>query len=467
MSRKLRRPYFNFAFLLSFVFLLSPLGPALGQDNGGGDNGNGGNGDTQDSGITIDTDGFVRTVTNSKVIPRLDQRRAIAYLNSELPGSLHDQSEKRYISLRRLEEACERQLAEGKSLPLEMKFFAGLTQIDEIFFFPEENDIVICGPAEPFAPDTSGRITSLMSGRSPLRLEDFVIALNGVKQSRKIGCSIDPFPEKLVALQRWLNANSRPTSRSAAMRKYDTMAKVLGPQKVTVNGIPDDTRFASVLIEADYLMKQISIGLTPSGVRQVTSHLAMIRPGGNAMQRWWFVPDYESLTSNAEGNAFALDGSRLKLLSEQQLANAQGKRFSSDAKIEATARFSEQFTEHMDKLVQVHRSFAELQNLIDLIVLASLIQSPETNTNLAWQPGLLGDLDRYPVVHGNSPKLIASTANAKSVGNTSVLGLVAGGVEIYPRQLLQQFRTGENDAELNRLRLAAQPGEENWWWDQK
>jgi len=51
----------------------------------------------------------------------------------------------------------------------------------------------------------------------------------------------------------------------------------LGMQDVSVTGVPAGSHYARILVEADYMLKRISIGLEPSGLRDIKSHLATLR----------------------------------------------------------------------------------------------------------------------------------------------------------------------------------------------
>ena len=60
---------------------------------------------------------------------------------------LSRQSKMRKISLSKLEAVIEKAQQDGKELPDEVKYLAGMIHIDSLFFYPEQNDVVIAGPA--------------------------------------------------------------------------------------------------------------------------------------------------------------------------------------------------------------------------------------------------------------------------------------------------------------------------------
>src|SRR5690606_9573044 len=83
----------------------------------------------------------------------------------------------RMISLNRLEKAVEGRIAGGRHPSEEMLHLAGLTRLQYVFFYPETGDIVIAGPAEPWAKDVSGRARGIKSGRPIVELQDLIVAL--------------------------------------------------------------------------------------------------------------------------------------------------------------------------------------------------------------------------------------------------------------------------------------------------
>ena len=106
------------------------------------------------------------------------------------------------------------------------------------------------------------------------------------------------------------------------------MQQQLGPQEITVSGIPVTTHFAQVLVEADYRMKLIGIGLEQPPVR-LKSYVDRANPSAvarNAMQRWYFVPDYERLRVSEDSLAMEILGASVKLIGEDELIQQNGAR---------------------------------------------------------------------------------------------------------------------------------------------
>ena len=64
----------------------------------------------------------------------------------------------RAVSLKHLEAALAKAHAEGKPLPPEVVYLAGLQRVRYVFVYPEQNDIVLAGPAEGWKMDALGNV---------------------------------------------------------------------------------------------------------------------------------------------------------------------------------------------------------------------------------------------------------------------------------------------------------------------
>ncbi len=458
--------------LLSIAVLVLFCSPSPGQTQGGNNGNQGGNQNNQNnaSGILIDaagtvTPGFVQDQTS-----RLNQRLQQTIAARNLPATLQTSSSRRNVSLVRLERAIERQLDAGEPPGEEFRSLAGLGRIDTVLIDREGRDIIISGPAEPFAPDGSGRPRGIQTGRPPLQLDDLLIALRHVPQARNVGCSIDPRAENLAAFQNYVRQNSTAAVPAVIEQRFRKMAEILGLHDVRIMGVPDDSHFGRVLVEADYRMKRISLGLEDPEVRNLRSHLALLRGGGNSLQRWWFVPLFSGLYCDAGRTVFEVTGPRVQVLSQEELADYQGQRQAAATTRLTTQAFSRQFTELYEKLANQSPVFAELQNLVDLSVLVALLHQEQAFDQVRWQPGLLTDAARLPTDSGAAPRQVPALFNLKRLSGSSIIGLVGGGVSIDVRKEIRAERWKVDPARrLESVRqqpLEQRPAnEDRWWWD--
>jgi len=438
---------------------------ALAQFAGGGQGG--GNQGNNLGGIAIDAAGVVSPAFAKETTARLNQRRQEALAAEHLSSDVNTVSLMRKVSLVRLEQASREFAGQNKHVPIEMQFLAGLQRIDYVFVYPETGDLVIAGPAEGFTPNVIGRVLGTSTGRPPLRLDDLIVALRTVPQTSLIGCSIDPTQQGLVRFNDYLNRNGFAATTAVIQRRFREMAQAMGLQDVSVFGVPANSHYASVLVEADYRMKLMSVGLERPKVSKWKSHLQLIGSGGNTLQRWWFTPLYDAFRKSQDGNAFQISGQRVQLMSQSEQVSASGKRTAAALTAQSIEKFAKQFTERYEDVAEVSPIFAELQNIIDLAILAALFEKEQLPQRVDWSMDLFLDEAQTPLAKGNVPMKVASVCNYRKAGSRMV-GLVGGGVTISPNRLLRQVEfKREGNRELESCVRDSVPTDDlkTWWWD--
>ncbi len=443
--------------------------PAFAQNQGGGNQG-GNQNQGNASGILIDARGIVAPGFVADQSNRLNAKRQRSLAEKTLSADVMVASPCRKVSLIHLEAAVAAKLAASEPMSDELSCLAGLQRIDYVFVDVDGKDLIIAGPAEGFAPDQVGRPRGVESGRPTLLLDDLLVALRSVAQASRVGCSIDPIAANLAALERYVSQNSTPATPQVIEGRYKQMAGTLGLHDVSIYGVPEDSHFAKTLVEADYRMKRISMGLETPGVKGLRSHLAMLRPGGNSVQRWWFVPLYEGLYRSPDRLAFEFVGQRVQLLSQEELTNAAGQRAAATTTRITTQAFAKQFTERYADLAEQSPVFAELQNLFDLCLLSALMDREQLAERVGWTMAVFRDAERLPHRAGTPPKQVPALVNSKRASSGVIVGLVGGGVTINLREVLTPTALQESPVRrLEALRtehLSATRAEAHpWWWD--
>lgn len=376
-------------------------------------------------GIQIDAEGVVRPAPVVRA-SRAAKREMAAFAEENLDPTLVLDTPGRGISLRRLEQAVAEALNQGSELSPSLAYLGGLYRIDEIHIDEANKDVILFGPAGGFGPGPDGRMICSESGRPPLQLDDLVTALRAVRTNGSIGVSIDPSNDNLRQLQDYLRRNSSPATVSQVTRRYQQMAKILGMQEIRFWGVPADSHFAIVLLEADYMMKRIAMGQQPSGVRGVVSHLSLLAPMGNSLQRWWFTPYYDPIETDAGRSVYRLSGQRAQVLAQEEFSDAQGRRQDAATTRLSTERFAQQFTEHFPDLADHSPTFAELQNVFDLAVFAALLDRERIGQRLGWDLPVLRSDERLPLRQYAVPKGVPSHATTRRAGRGTMLGLIGG-----------------------------------------
>jgi hypothetical protein len=451
---------------------------ALGQFGGGGGGGNTiGGGAT--SGVAVDADGVLRRVTAVDPTGELTRQRAAEAL-ARLDRDVARRSPLRKVSLTRLERIMSERIAQGRGVDDTMRHLAGLTRLQYVFCYPESGDIVIAGPAEAWAETPSGRMLGVESGRPVLELQDLIVALRafppGADNKKPfIYCSIDPTEEGLARMQQFLNELGGRIDNPAYNPGQEQfivngLRERLGMQIITVGGVSPKTHFAQVMVEADYRMKLIGIGLEIPPVR-LTSYVDRANPSQvarNALQRWYFVPDYQCVRVSDDSLAMKLDGDGVRLVGENEVVGKDGRRRVAAKGNRASDAFVSAFTKVYPRLAERAPVYAQLRNCIDLAIAAAFIQNQDYYSLVNWRPSVFHDEGAYPVETLNPPQQVESAVNSLWKGNR-LLTPIGGGVQMRPTEAVESANMlDDEDAKVQEARAAidlSKLAPDQWWWD--
>ncbi len=421
------------------------------------------------AGVVVDADGVLQKQIASDPGGRLARERitaAKASLNPDVTAF----SKMRMISLNRLEAALQKRQGVATE---EMRRLAGLLRVRYVFFYPQSGDIVIAGPAEGWYTDASGRVVGMTSGRPTIELQDLVVALRafppGGEETDLIGCSIDPTPEGLAAMQRFLRSLGGRAVPSQTQYIVEGLHNCMGKQIVSIDGVEPTTHFAQVLVEADYRMKLIGIGMEkpPLRLASFVDRANPKRSSVNALQRWFFMPDYQCVRVSDNGLAMELVGDGVKLVGENEVVTSGGQRKQTLRKNHASQAFVADFTRKYSELAERSPIFAQLRNLIDLSVAAAFIQKEDYYGQSGWKLGLLGDEEKFSVETYNAPKLVDTAVTAKWKGRT-LMTPVAGGVLIEATRALDEenlLADKKNAVGNLHKKIKIKLADGQWWWD--
>ena len=108
-----------------------------------------------------------------------------------------------------------------------------------------------------------------------MQLDDLIVALRAFfgpsgKQAPLISVSIDPTQEGLPNMQGFLRQIGSRATPGQTQFIVRGLRESLGLQTITLDGVPATSHFAQVLVEADYRMKLIGIGLEKPGVKMMS-----------------------------------------------------------------------------------------------------------------------------------------------------------------------------------------------------
>jgi hypothetical protein len=422
------------------------------------------------AGVVVDADGVLRWKQFNDPTGRLVKER-IAAAKATLDPKVTAMSKLRKVSLNRLEAAI---LARQGVPTDEMKYLAGLQRIEYVFFYPDSKDVVIAGPAEGWVSNVANRSVGMSSGRPVVQLQDLVAGLRafppGGQPMGMIGCSIDPTPEGQAAVQRYLASIPRINPNVSAESIAEGIRTNLGHHTVSVNGVSPCSHFAQVLVEADYRMKLIGLGMEPPPVKMAV-YIDKAKAGDvarNALIRWYFLPDYQCVRVNEDKTAMEIVGNGVKLVGENELVSMSGQRQVVGGTSKASQAFTTAFTKLYPLIAERSPIYADLRNMIDIAVTSAFIQQQDFYGKAGWKMEFLGDEKSYRIENYSLPKTVETAVNVIWKTPTSFMTPMGGGVEIQAAKAVQEDKLlPDEKGKIGKLREELKPNlaKDQWWWD--
>ncbi len=408
-------------------------------------------------GVSISADGALANVNVAR-------QNELAGLRLEaVPGVMNRANGLRKVSLAGMHAALKDCLDAGKPIPEAMYCLAGLQQIRYVLVCPEKKDIVLVGPAEGWKLDKRGNVVGVTNGRPVLQLDDLLTALRtaGGNKPAVMSCSIDPTPEGLLrvrSLARHLQPNGNPEEAAAAVEEQ------LGPQKISVRGVPEHSHFAAVMVAADYRMKRISMSLERAPIPGLPGFMDMAQGSGGGMKnmlpRWWLEPSFEPLLRDEPGLSWELHGATVKTMAETDFFDANGIKHPTGKADALSQRWANLMTKRYDELALADPVFGQLRSCMDLAVVAALLVKENLVQKAQTELPLFTGTDGLPTVKFNAPKQVASRA---SLVHKKVWMVAAGGVSINPWKAVEKSEISSEISDVRRKAVSQAPA--NWWWD--
>jgi len=396
-------------------------------------------------GVFLKLDGTV-TVRES------DEKNELAAMRARVRATTDAQAKGEklvYISLPKLFAEVKALKTAGKEIPEELRFLHGMTQLRYVFVFPEQKDLVIAGPAEPWhlihgEDDAVSYVVGTRTGHPVMQLDDMVVAFRTALEGRGnvFGCGIYPSPDSIKIADTIAHEMIRNTraERMAAMQER------LGPQEIRIFGTRNDTRFAYICVAADYELKRFALNLDRAPVAHLPSAIDNTRSAAN---KFWFAADYEPLLVSKDGNSFEIRGQRLEV---------QCGAFDFDPRgaTKSAQNFAAQFTKQLPLLATAVPLYAELQNIADEALLGNLLWHDGLAEKIGWDSGWIYDDTAFPVAKVPTPKfaqtLVSYTSGSIAAGGVTLV--LAPYVSESARQADDKGTFDATSKELAALRAA-------------
>lgn len=412
-------------------------------------------------GIAIDPTGVLRqcTVQEREALVKQAQEHA-----GKVAGELGPAVEMRKISLQGIQAALADALANNRPVPAEVLYLAGIQRIEYVLVNPAQKDIILAGPGEGWRVNAEGNVVGVTTGLPVLNLDDLVVALRSVKNARNegISVSIDPTAEGLRKRQEFLTRQRQFTPEAV-----NALAEVMGPQTITFTGVPTDSHFASVLAAADYRMKRLALNLDESPIAGLPGYLDLLKAKRaiprTDIPRWWMACSYEPLLRSEDRLVWQLRGPGVKAMTEAEVIAKDGTTQGTGKEDPSAKEWAKRFTEKYGELAQKVPVFAQLRDLMDLCVVAALIEKEDLcglagcDLALLRSPSSNLVLDKQPVA-----KEVSTICSFVRIGSKFVI-TSSGGVQIESWEVAS--RSEVSSEVKDKQSQAAAPAGKTWWWN--
>jgi hypothetical protein len=447
---------FGFSLLIGFfVFAFSvsaqtPATPSQGAYYGGSVVG----------GVEINADGNLKTVPTKKME---EVAKNLKKYLEPIPTDLNENVPIRKISLKKLDASIRETIENKKGFSDAIRYLGGLTSIRYVVVNPEENDILLVGTSEAWQADSYGNIVGKTSGRPVYRLEDLLTvyrAWNRLERPTVITCSIDPTQEALVRIaqveKQFFGVTAKNANAYAAAQET-----AYGLNTVTVQGIPEQSRFAMILAIADYKMKQIGLGHEKAPVRGLPSYTSLITGSRKQIHpRFWLAPEYGTVSHDSQKLTWQLSEVKVKALTDDEYIDSRSHSQQSSGKPDRAAiQWCGRMNNSYEALSKADPVFGDLKNCMEIAITVALIHRErlleKANCKLtSFDDEKLLEPISYPV-----PKSVPSRAIISQNGQTTVVA--CGGVEVNPFITLQNAQLNSKmDAERDKL---VKTTGDAWW----
>ena len=394
-------------------------------------------------------------------------------------GDARQAAELRFISLPRLEAALANHIKERKALPAEVLTLAGLQRIQYVIVVPatdeQPGDLILAGPAGDWRTEADGMIVSVDHQQPIVRIDDLLTLWRRPDPNEPFGVTINPTEAGLAAMQDHLAAtNGKAVKRAKRDAWVEGIRSSIGKQSVEFFSLKPDSHVAKALLTADYHMKCIGMGIADP-VDGMKSYLDTVKLGPNgevppmSVLRWWFAMNYQPVAVSENNQVFELRGVGAKVLSENQLMAAQGKRIRTGKSEALNRQFAASFSKQFKKITEKYPIYDELRNIFDLSLTLALIDKQSLLVRSGWQPGLLLDPVALQLPKIQVASEVDTIANYRVIDKKVIVAGVSGGVWVDSnKHYATQPKAIAGSLSEIRPQTVAAAGDDQpivWWWD--
>lgn len=416
-------------------------------------------------GVKIDAEGVLESgyqTIDPQVMAEVQRTLAKA------DGDIESSTSLRMVSLRGLEAAINQAHVDGQPYSAEVRYVAGLQRIEFIVVSPETGDIILAGPAEGWKLNESGSVVGETTNRPVIHLEDLLVAFRTSEQARTgqgISVSIDPSQQGIQKLARLYKEIGRQGGFNPSFQP--NVEQALGNHDIRLTGVPEDTRFAHVLVAADYKMKRIAMGLEPSPLKALPSMLELAANAGaskmKSSPRFWMECNYQPVAKSEDSKVWQIRGQGVKTLTEESRYNEAGQRSAASKTNRLAEQWASLMTEHFDELATADPTFGEVRNAMDMSVVAALIDREQLLQRAGLEiPAILGLTEAATTPAWTVPKKVPTQCSFVQIARSWLI-TASGGVQLDSWSAASNI---EVDPAVGKVAdIALNRTADRWWWN--
>jgi hypothetical protein len=206
--------------------------------------------------------------------------------------------------------------------------------------------------------------------------------------------------------------------------------------------------------------------LDPAPVKDLPSFLSLLKSSraalDNMLPRWWLACNYEALGKSADGLAWELRGPGVKVLTESDVL--EGNQIKQTGKTSPVAqKWADAITKQYAALSQQDPVFGELRNLMDLCVVAALVEKEGLLKKVQLELPSITAENGLPLEEFHSPRQVDTKCSVTKSGRDYII-TASGGVEIGSWQVLEQVKEDAAVTEVREAAVSSSPAA-LWWWN--
>ena len=166
--------------------------------------------------------------------------------------------------------------------------------------------------------------------------------------------------------------------------------------------------------------------------------------------------NYEPVAVSDDKTVWKLNGQGVCAKTEEEVLKADGQKIVKPSKL--ATKWADEMTKHYDKLSTIVPVFRELRNLMDISVVAAIIEREGLLKSAELRIPAIQGIDTISIPKWNVPKTVPTQCSFARM-TRSLMVTTSGGVTI------DSWAVASNTTVDSKLKLDATMSSDRWWWN--